>query len=105
MKRIAPSIECELSFSTGTFLNNYDVIDRKLKPLVTFSTVGKWKKWKKDTIVMTTISTIKLVGLTVTSPVLDPLVVLHLENWLYIDKVWQGGDKHISYTLHKICDK
>ena len=40
-KRIVPPIEWELSFSTGTFLNNYDVKDRKLKPSLTYSTVGK----------------------------------------------------------------
>ena len=28
-KRIVPPIECELSFPTGTFLNNYDNIDKK----------------------------------------------------------------------------
>ena len=27
---LAPPIESQLSFSTGTFLNNYDVIERKL---------------------------------------------------------------------------
>ena len=40
-KRIAPPIESELSFSTGSFLNKYDVTDRKLKPLVIGSTVRK----------------------------------------------------------------
>ena len=45
-KRIVPPIECEFSFSTGTFLNNYDITDRKLKPLLTYSTVGKREKWE-----------------------------------------------------------
>ena len=53
-KRIVPPIERVLSFSTGTFLNNYDVIDRKLKPFVTYSTVQKWEKLKENTIVETT---------------------------------------------------
>ena len=41
------NLECELSFSTGTFFNNYDVTDRKLKPLCTYSTVGKQKNKRK----------------------------------------------------------
>ena len=53
-KRIVPPIECELSFSTGTFLNNYDVLDRNLKPLVIGSTVGKRAKCEENTIVETT---------------------------------------------------
>ena len=43
-KRIVPPTECELSFSTGTFRNNFDVIDRKIKPPLTYSTVRKWPK-------------------------------------------------------------
>ena len=39
MKIIAPTIESEHSFSTGTFLNNYDVRDRKPQPSVTGSTL------------------------------------------------------------------
>ena len=39
-----PPIESELSVSTGTFLKNYDVRDRKLKPLLLGSTVGKREK-------------------------------------------------------------
>ena len=53
-KRIVPPIECELSFSTGTFLNNYDVIGRELKMLATCSTVGKREKWEDNTLVETT---------------------------------------------------
>ena len=48
---LVPPMECELSFSTGTFLNNYDVTDIKLKPLLTYSTVGKWEE---NTMVETT---------------------------------------------------
>ena len=44
----------QLSFSTGTFLNNYDIIDRKLKPLLIGSTVGKQEKWEENTTVETT---------------------------------------------------
>ena len=40
-KIIAPPIESELSFLIGTFLNNYDVIDRKLQPLLIRLTAGK----------------------------------------------------------------
>ena len=47
-------LECELSFSTGTFLNNYDVMDRSLKPLVIYSTVGKREKREENAIVETT---------------------------------------------------
>ena len=36
-----PLLESELSFLTGTFLNNYDVINRKLSPLLTYSIVEK----------------------------------------------------------------
>ena len=54
MKIIVPPIDSELSFLTGTFLNNYDVSDRKPKPLLTCSTVGKWEKLKENTIVETT---------------------------------------------------
>ena len=54
-KRIVPLIECELSFLTGNFLNTYDIIDRKLKLFVTYSTVGKREKWEENTIVETTI--------------------------------------------------
>ena len=54
-KRIAPPTECELSFSTGTFLNNYDARDRKLKEALTMSTVGKRAKWKENTIGKNTI--------------------------------------------------
>ena len=43
-KRIVPPIEFELSFLTGTFLKNYDFIDRKIKPLKTYSTEIKMKK-------------------------------------------------------------
>ena len=53
-KRIVPPIECELSFSIGTVLNNYDAIDGKLKPLLIGSTVGKREKWEENTIVETT---------------------------------------------------
>ena len=41
----------KLSFLTGIFLNNYDVIDRKLKPLLADSTVGKREKWGENTLV------------------------------------------------------
>ena len=54
MTIIAPPIESELSISTGTFLNNYDVRDRKLKFLLTCSIVGKPEKWMANTIVETT---------------------------------------------------
>ena len=40
MKVVAPPIESELSFSIGNFLNNYDVINRKLYVL-TISTILK----------------------------------------------------------------
>ena len=53
-KIIVPPIESELSFSTGTFLNNYDVINRKLQPLLIYSTVGKRAKRMPDPIVETT---------------------------------------------------
>ena len=53
-KILAPLIEIELSFSTGTFLNNYDVINRKLKPLLIRWTVGKQAKKTPDIIVKTT---------------------------------------------------
>ena len=45
-KIIVPPIESELSFSTGTFLNNYDVRDRKLKPLINISDCMKRRKMK-----------------------------------------------------------
>ena len=54
MRIIAPPIESELSISTGTFLNNYDVIVRKLKLLLIRSTVQKWQKLKENNIVETT---------------------------------------------------
>ena len=54
MRIIAPPIESELSISIGTFLNNYDVRVRKLKPCVICSTVGKGAKWEENTIVETT---------------------------------------------------
>ena len=41
---IARPIESELSFSTGTFLNNYDVINRKLQPLQYTRLQGKKQK-------------------------------------------------------------
>ena len=43
-KIIVPPIESELSVSAGTFLNNYDVRNGKLKPLLLGSTVGKHEK-------------------------------------------------------------
>ena len=55
MKIIAPPIESELSFLTRTFLNNYDVIDRKLQPLLINSTVEKQAKRMPDTTVETTL--------------------------------------------------
>ena len=36
---------CKVIISTGTFLNNYDVTDRKLKPLPTYSTLEKQEKY------------------------------------------------------------
>ena len=54
MNMIAPPIESELSILTGTFLNNYDVRDRKLKPLVIRLTVRKRATRTWDTIVKTT---------------------------------------------------
>ena len=53
-KSFVPPIESELFFSTGTFLNNYDVRDRKSKPLLIGSTVGKREKWQENNIVETT---------------------------------------------------
>ena len=53
-KSFVPPIESELFFSTGTFLNNYDVRDRKSKPLLIGSTVGKSEKWQENNIVETT---------------------------------------------------
>ena len=43
-KVLALPLERELSVSTGTFLNNDDVIKRKLQLYVTYSTVGKRAK-------------------------------------------------------------
>ena len=54
MKIKAPPKENELSFSTGTFLNNYDVINRKVETVVIGSTVEKEQKTTSDTIVETT---------------------------------------------------
>ena len=53
-KIIVPPIESELSVSTGTFLKNYDVRDRKLKPLLLGSTVGKREKWEENNFIETT---------------------------------------------------
>ena len=59
-KIIVPPVESELFFLTGTFLNNYDVIERKLQPLLIHSTVGKRAKRMPNTIVETTqIKTLK----------------------------------------------
>ena len=54
MRIIAPPIGSELSISTGTFLNNYDVRDRKLKLLLIRSTVQKRQKLEENNIVETT---------------------------------------------------
>ena len=52
---LAPPIESELSFSTGTFLNNNDAIERKiLACLLVHSTVEKQTKRKPDIPVETT---------------------------------------------------
>ena len=53
-KIIAPLLESELSFSTGTFLNNYDIKNRKLQPLLIRSIVGKRAKRTPDIKVETT---------------------------------------------------
>ena len=53
-KIIAPPIGRELSFSTGTFFDNYDVKDRKLQPLIIRSTVENRAKRTPDIIVETT---------------------------------------------------
>ena len=51
---LAPPIESELSLSTGTFLINYDVINRKPELLLIHSTVGKRAKRIPDATVETT---------------------------------------------------
>ena len=43
-KIIASPKGSELSFSTGTFLNNYDVIERKLQPFVNMLDCRKMSK-------------------------------------------------------------
>ena len=43
-KITASPIESELYFLTGTFLNNYDVINRKLQPFLIHSTVENEQK-------------------------------------------------------------
>ena len=53
-KVIVPPMESELSFSTGTFLNNHDVIERKLQLLLIHSTVGKRAKRMPDSRFETT---------------------------------------------------
>ena len=52
--KIAPPIKSELSFSTGTFLNNYDIIERKLQSLLIHLTVEKRAKRMPNNIVETT---------------------------------------------------
>ena len=54
MKIIAPPIGSELSISTGTFLNNYDVRVGNLKLLLIRSTVQKRQKLEENNIVETT---------------------------------------------------
>ena len=54
MKVIVPPIECELSYSIGTFLNNYDAINRKLKLFVIYSTVWNQTKWGRNATMETT---------------------------------------------------
>ena len=51
---IVPPIESELSCSTGTFLNNYGIRDRKPTFFITCSTVRKRAKRTWDTTVETT---------------------------------------------------
>ena len=51
---LAPPIETGLSFSTGTFLSNYDVIKRKLLCSLTGSTIWKQAKRTPDIIVENT---------------------------------------------------
>ena len=51
---IAPPIESELSFLTGTFLSNYDVINRKRQPLLISSDVEKRAKRMPDNMAETT---------------------------------------------------
>ena len=67
-KKLVQTIECELSFSTGTFFINYDVKDRKLKTLLICSTVGKWEKWKENTLVEITITKWQGVLASITQP-------------------------------------
>ena len=53
MSVVAPPIECELSVSVGTFLNNYDIIrshNRKLLLIGTYSIVGKQTKWEENNV-------------------------------------------------------
>ena len=52
---LVPLIESELFFLTGTFLNNYDVRERKPIFLVIGSTRGKREKWEENNIAKTTV--------------------------------------------------
>ena len=47
--------EMWLSFSIGTFLTNYDVINWKLLTKVMYSIVGKWTIWDQNNPLETTV--------------------------------------------------
>ena len=53
LRILAPPIQRELSFLTGTFLNNYDIIERKLQTLLIHLTVEKRAKGMPNNIVET----------------------------------------------------
>ena len=55
MKVIVPPTVCELSISTGTFFENYDVINREALYVRTYSTVRKQTKRKEKHLMETTI--------------------------------------------------
>ena len=54
MKVLVPPAECEVSFSIGTFFENYDVTKRKLLDVETYSTVQKRTKREEKHLMETT---------------------------------------------------
>ena len=97
---------CELFSFTGTFLN-YDIIERKLKLLVTCSTVGKREKWKENTKVETTVDgfwgclffVVLHVSRTLWRPYWGHLHAF-VQQWNVINLVWGGVFQFFILALY-----
>ena len=90
MKVVAPPIEGELSFSIGTFLNNYDVINRKTirkLPRRTYSTIQKEMKRLENNIVENTQA---------------QLLLLHLVN---ITHIFHFSYRHLFLCMYVCIDR